>query len=47
MTSFSDVLEQNLSADKTPEMFCFGLAAAADIPDIVALVKPRGITLLR
>jgi hypothetical protein len=47
MSSFTDVLEQNLSADKTPEMFCFGLAAAFDIPDLVAMVKPRPVTPLR
>ena len=35
--SLHEILEQNLSVDKTPELFCFGLLEHFDIPQIEAL----------
>ena len=37
--SLHEILEQNLSVDKTPELFCFGLLEHFDIPQIEALAK--------
>ena len=39
--SLHQILEENLSVDKTPELFCFGLLEAFDIPQIEALAKRR------
>ncbi|MFN0171495.1 MAG: alpha/beta hydrolase family protein [Bryobacteraceae bacterium] len=44
--SLGDILTQNLTADKTPELFCFGLFQEFDIPQLKALVAPRPVTLL-
>ncbi len=41
MRSLKQVLDDDLGADKQPEMFAFGLLAAADIPQIAKLVQPR------
>ena len=37
LASLHDILAQNLSVDKTPELFCFGLLEWFDIPQITAL----------
>lgn len=39
--SLQQILEQNLSTDRTPELFCFGLLEAFDIRQMAALVAPR------
>ncbi len=41
--SLHEVLEQNLSADKTPELFCFGLLQRFDIKQLAALAAPRKV----
>jgi hypothetical protein len=41
--SLKEVLEQNLTVDKTPELFCFGLLEATDIMQLVALAAPRDV----
>jgi len=42
--SLKEILAKDMTADKTPELFCFGLLDAFDIPQIAALVKPRVFT---
>lgn len=42
--SLKEVIRQNLSADKAPELFCFGLLESFDIEQIKGLVAPRPIT---
>ena len=37
--SLHQILDDNLSVDKTPELFCFGLLESFDIPQIEALAK--------
>ena len=39
--SLREVIEQGGQVNKTPEQFCFGLLAAADIGPMAALVAPR------
>ncbi len=39
LSSLKQVFEQNLAADKFPELFCFGLLEAFDIPQIEALSR--------
>ncbi len=46
-SSLRDILTRDLSADKTPELFCFGLFEEFDIPQLKALVAPRPVTLLQ
>jgi hypothetical protein len=41
--SLKEVVEKNLSVDKTPEYFCFGLLKEFDIPQLTALVAPRPV----
>ena len=41
--SLKEVIEQNGSADKTPELFCFGLLERFDVKQIAALVAPRPV----
>jgi hypothetical protein len=43
MNSLKEVISRNLSADKTPELFCFGLLEEFDIPQIDALIAPRPV----
>jgi hypothetical protein len=43
MSSLKEVITQNLSADKTPELFCFGLLEEFDVPQIDALIAPRPV----
>jgi len=44
LPSLKDVIEKNGSVDKTPELFCFGLLEAFDIPQLETLFAPRVIT---
>ena len=39
--SLKEVIEKDWTVDKTPEMFCFGLLEAFDVPQLTALVAPR------
>ncbi len=41
--SLKEVIEQGGQVDKTPEQFCFGLLAIADIAQMTALVVPREV----
>lgn len=41
-----EVIEQGGQVDKSPEVFCFGLLATADIKDLAGLVAPRKVQFL-
>lgn len=41
--SLKEIIEKNWSVDEKPEMFCFGLLEAFDVPQLEALVAPRAI----
>ncbi|HLF93013.1 MAG TPA: hypothetical protein VJB14_06105, partial [Planctomycetota bacterium] len=41
-----EVLEAGLGVDKAPELFCFGLLEAYDIPQIASQVAPRPVSFL-
>ena len=41
--SLREVIERDLGANQTPELFCFGLLESFDIPQIRDLVSPRPI----
>jgi len=41
--SIKEVLEQNLTIEQTPELFCFGLLEQFDIRQLMALVAPRPV----
>jgi dienelactone hydrolase len=43
MSSLKEVIGQDLSVDKFPELFCFGLLEEFDIPQLTALVGQRPI----
>lgn len=43
LKSLHEVIDNNWSVDKYPELFCFGLLAAFDLPQLEALVKPRAV----
>ena len=43
LDSLKSIVEQNWTVDKAPELFCFGLLEAFDIPQLAALVSPRPI----
>ncbi len=45
--SLKEVIEQNLSFDQGPELFCFGLLEAFDIAQLAALVAPRPVVVHR
>jgi hypothetical protein len=42
--SLHEVIEENGSVDKTPELFCFGLLEKFDIRDLAMLAAPRPVT---
>ncbi len=44
MASLKEVIEQGQSADQVPELFCFGLLEAFDVPQLIAMVAPRAVT---
>jgi dienelactone hydrolase len=39
MSSLKEIISQDLTVDKTPELFCFGLLEEFDIPRLAALVS--------
>jgi hypothetical protein len=41
--SLKEIIEQNLTAENAPELFCFGLLEHFDLPQLVALVAPRQV----
>jgi hypothetical protein len=41
--SLKEIIEQGGQVDKTPEQFCFGLLATADIRQLAELVSPREV----
>jgi hypothetical protein len=41
--SLKEVIEANLTFEKAPDRFCFGLLEAFDVPQLVALVAPRKV----
>jgi dienelactone hydrolase len=41
--SLKEVIERNLRADQTPELFCFGLLERFDLRQMVALAAPRPV----
>jgi hypothetical protein len=41
--SLKEVIEKDWTVDKQPEMFCFGLLEAFDVPQLTALVAPRKV----
>jgi hypothetical protein len=43
MRSLKEIIMQNMAADKTPELFCFGLLEAFDVPQLTALCAPRRV----
>ena len=43
MSSLKEVIGQDLTADKAPDLFCFGLLEEFDIPQLDALVAPRPV----
>jgi dienelactone hydrolase len=43
MSSLREIIDQDMTADKTPELFCFGLLAEFDVPQLQALVAPRPV----
>lgn len=44
LTSLKQVLEQNRTFDQSPELFCFGLLEAFDVPQLKELIAPRSVT---
>ena len=44
MSSLREIITQDITVDKRPEQFCFGLLAEFDIPQLTALVSPRPVT---
>ena len=47
MGSLKEIIENNGSVDKTPELFCFGLLERFDIEQLVALAAPRSIEFIQ
>ncbi|MCI0621464.1 MAG: alpha/beta hydrolase family protein [Acidobacteria bacterium] len=43
LASLKEVIERNLTAQETPEFFCFGLLERLDIKQLIALVAPRPV----
>ncbi len=44
--TLKEILEAGLGVDKAPELFCFGLLEACDIPQIASQVAPRPVSFL-
>lgn len=44
LKSLKEVLTQNRLVNDSPELFCFGLLEEFDMPQIVELIAPRGVT---
>jgi hypothetical protein len=43
LRSLKEVIQLNWSVDQRPELFCFGLLEAFDLPQLIALVAPRPV----
>jgi len=43
LDSLKEVMEQNWTVEKAPELFCFSLLEAFDIPQLSALISPRPV----
>jgi hypothetical protein len=43
--SLKEIIEQNLTIEQAPELFCFGLLERFDVPQLLALVAPRPVHL--
>jgi hypothetical protein len=43
MRSLKEIVTGNGAADKTPELFCFGLLEAFDVPQLTALCAPGAV----
>jgi len=43
LNSLKEIIEQDRTVDQMPEMFCFGLLEAFDLPQLTALVAPREV----
>jgi len=43
--SLKEIIEQNWSVEKAPEVFCFGLLKEADLKQLIALVAPRPVVI--
>lgn len=41
--SLKEIIEQNMSVSKTPDLFCFGLLEYFDVNQLTALVAPRQV----
>jgi hypothetical protein len=41
--SLKEIIEQNATVDKTPELFCFGLLEGFDVKHLTALAAPRPV----
>jgi len=41
--SLHEIIERDLAANQTPELFCFGLLEAFDVPQMVALAAPARV----
>jgi len=41
--SLKEIIEQNLTAEHAPELFCFGLLERFDVPQLVTLIAPRPV----
>ncbi len=44
LRSLREVIEKDMTVGRGPELFCFGLLAAFDVPQMSALVAPRPIS---
>jgi dienelactone hydrolase len=46
-SSLKDIIEQNLTIQKAPVAFCFGLLKSFDIPQLIALMAPRPLSVIK
>ncbi len=42
--SLHELVQRNMSLEEAPELFCFGLLKTIDIPELIALMAPRRVT---
>ena len=47
MDSLKDLIEKGIGVDKMPEMFCFGLLREFDMKELIALVAPRPVEIVK
>jgi hypothetical protein len=47
MDTLKELIEKGVGVDKMPEMFCFGLLREFDMKELVALVAPRPVELVK